>query len=262
MSPVQGRQDSHTLSLLPSTICPWARSRVSMLGQSDMCLPHQKPLAVESLPSRLAADTIATWLWSINGRSLHLTSVSCEQPIMLSSQECISFICIFLTCKVFSVLSFYLISYDWSMAYTSSAYAKGYLPEALNDICALQSLMLKAKHNFFIFYFFKWWGGGKAEEVGKEWSQMQERAAQLKQLMHADLWNAILFSAITTSHWHMAAEGGKVISKVLFLLLLIGSWNHEPSIVLMRNKFVLDVQLAGRQCRDRINYLAPEAGWE
>lgn len=155
MSPVQGRQDSHTLSLLPSTICPWARSRVSMLGQSDMCLPHQKPLAVESLPSRLAADTIATWLWSINGRSLHLTSVSCEQPIMLSSQECISFICIFLTCKVFSVLSFYLISYDWSMAYTSSAYTKGYLPEALNDICALQSLMLKAKHNFFIFYFFK-----------------------------------------------------------------------------------------------------------
>lgn len=54
------------------------------------------------------------------------------------------------------------------MAYTSSAYTKGYLPEALNDICALQSLMLKAKHNFFIFYFFKWWGGGKAEEVGKE----------------------------------------------------------------------------------------------
>lgn len=25
---------------------------------------------------------------------------------------------------------------------------------------------------------------------------------------------------------------------------------------------MLDVQLAGRQCRDRINYLAPEAGWE
>lgn len=80
---------------------------------------------------------------------------------------------------------------------------------------------------------------------------MQREAAQLKQLMHAYLWNAILFSAVTASHWHMAAEGDKVISEV-YLLLLPGSWNHKPLIVLMNNKFVLKIHLTSGQRRDSV----------
>lgn len=57
---------------------------------------------------------------------------------------------------------------------------------------------------------------------GGEWSQVWQ-AAPLKQHMHTDLWNAILFSAITTGHWHMAADGGKVINKAQLLLLLTES---------------------------------------
>lgn len=45
-----------------------------------------------------------------------------------------------------------------------------------------------------------------------EWSQVGG-AGPLKQHMDIDLRNAILFSAITTGYWHIAADGGKVISK-------------------------------------------------
>lgn len=76
----------------------------------------------------------------MGGLRLYLTSIAHEQPVILPLQECICF-----KCKTFSLIWFYGTGHDWNMCYTYAAHAKGDLPETLNDICASQSLVLKAK---------------------------------------------------------------------------------------------------------------------